>query len=160
MKAFIIVLAAVAALSMQPAAQQSTPAPATARGQAAAAAPAASPLDFEYFKQKVEPIFLEKKPGHARCVVCHQTGTPRLQPLAEGAKTWTEEQSRQNFNAWQRVIVPGNPMASRLLLHPLSKEAGGDHFHGGGKHWESQNDPDFQTIAAWIKGATLSASSR
>jgi hypothetical protein len=71
--------------------------------------------------------------------------------------TWTEEQSRQNFTAWQRVVVPGNPMSSRLLLHPLAKEAGGDHFHGGGKHWESQNDPDFQTIAAWIKGATLSS---
>ena len=122
----------------------------------AAAAATASPLDFNYFKEKVQPIFLKKKPGHARCVVCHETGQPRLQALTEGATTWTEEQSRQNFNNWQRVVSPGNPMSSRLLLHPLAKEAGGDHFHGGGKHWETQNDPDFQTIAAWIKGAKLS----
>jgi len=157
MKAFVASLVFLVAIGVQAAAQQGAPG---GRTGAPPAAPGASPLDFEYFKEKVQPIFLKKMPGHARCVVCHATGTPRLQALAEGATTWTEEQSRQNFNAWQRVVVPGNPMGSRLLLHPLSKDAGGDHFHGGGKHWESQNNPDFQVIAAWIKGATLSGSSR
>ena len=28
-------------------------------------------LDFDYYKTRVEPIFLKKRPGHARCVVCH-----------------------------------------------------------------------------------------
>jgi hypothetical protein len=42
-----------------------------------------------------------------------------------------------------------------LLLHPLSKEAGGDHFHAGGKHWKSQSDPEWQILAAWVNGQTL-----
>ena len=33
----------------------------------------------------------------------------RLQPLPEGAKAWTEEQSRQNFEAVARVVVAGDP---------------------------------------------------
>ena len=36
--------------------------------------PAASPtvvLDFEFFRAQVQPIFLEKRPGYTRCVVCH-----------------------------------------------------------------------------------------
>jgi len=32
---------------------------------------AAQTLDYETFKTKVEPIFLMKRTGHARCVVCH-----------------------------------------------------------------------------------------
>jgi hypothetical protein len=110
-------------------------------------------LDYEFFKTKVQPIFLEKRPGHARCVVCHETGTPRLQPLSEGATTWNEEQSQKNFEAWKRVVVPGNPSMSKLLLHPLAAEAGGDRFHAGGKHWTSQSDPEWRTLADWVNGA-------
>ena len=119
----------------------------------AASPPAASSLDYEFFKTRVQPIFLKKRPGNARCVVCHETGTPRLQALSPGATAWDEEQSQKNFAAWQRVVVPGNPLASRLLLHPLAAEAGGDPFHAGGKHWTSQDDPEWQTLAAWVKGA-------
>ena len=42
-------------------------------------------------------------------------------------------------------------------MHPLARGAGGDPFHGGGKHWESQTDPEWQTLAAWVKGATTLA---
>jgi hypothetical protein len=59
-----------------------------------------SALDFEVFRTRVEPIFLAKRPGHARCISCHATGTPmRLQPLSRGATMWSEEQSRKNFEA-------------------------------------------------------------
>ena len=122
-------------------------------GQQAAASPAASSLDYEFFKTRVQPIFLKKRPGNARCIVCHETGTPRLQSLSPGATTWDEDQSQKNFAAWQRVVVPGKPLASRLLLHPLAAEAGGDPFHAGGKHWTSQSDPEWQTLAAWVNGA-------
>src|SRR5437773_12525126 len=55
-------------------------------------------LDYEMFKTRVQPIFLAKRAGHARCVSCHAGGTPlRLEPLAPGATTWTEDQSRKNF---------------------------------------------------------------
>ena len=120
------------------------------------ASPADGPsLDYAFFKERVQPIFLNKRPGHARCVTCHSHGSPPLQPLAAGANTWTEEQSRANFAVWKQFVVPGNPLKSVMLLHPLAKEAGGDHFHAGGKHWKSQNDPEWQTLAAWVNGQTI-----
>jgi hypothetical protein len=140
---FLIVLMVV--LLLQPPA--SAPAPQTA------GAPAASALDYEYFKTKIQPIFLKKRPGHARCIVCHETGSPRLQLLPEGQTMWDEEASKKNFDAWTRVVVPGKPLASRMLVHPLAHEAGGDPFHAGGKHWTSQDDPEWQTLAAWVNGA-------
>jgi mono/diheme cytochrome c family protein len=117
------------------------------------AAPASSALDFATYKAKVEPLFLEKRPGHARCVVCHSTGTNfRLQALSPGQKAWTGEQSQKNFEMVSRFVLPGVPMKSRLLVMPLSHEAGGVEFHPGGKHWESQDDPEWKTLADWVKG--------
>ena len=119
-----------------------------------AAALGAQTLDYEYFKQKVQPILLFKRPGHARCYVCHSTGTNfRIERLAPGATSWNEQQSRNNFASVKRLVKPGDPLASRLLTHPLAPEAGGDPFHSGGKHWTSQNDPEWQTLANWVKGA-------
>ena len=111
-------------------------------------------LDYSFFKDRVQPVFLKKRPGHARCVTCHSHGAPPLQPLAAGAQTWTEEQSRTNFAMWKQFVVPGKPLKSPLLLHPLAVEAGGDHFHAGGKHWKSQSDPEWQILAAWVNGQT------
>ena len=114
------------------------------------ATPAATSLDYDVFKASVQPIFLAKRPGHARCVTCHSSGTAfRLQPLAPDATTWTEEETRKNFDAVRRVAVPGN-LKSRILVHPLAEEAGGDFFHNGGKHWQSQTDPEWQALRAWI----------
>lgn len=114
-------------------------------------------LDYEFFKQRVQPIFLAKRPGRARCYVCHRGGggTNYLQMLSPGASTWDEEQSRRNFEAVRRLVVPGSPEKSRLLLHPLAEEAGGDEFHGGGRQWTSRDDAEWQTLAAWVKGETL-----
>jgi hypothetical protein len=123
-----------------------------------ASAPASS-LDYTFFRDRVQPIFLAKRPGHARCIVCHDHTNPRLQELSPGAITWSEEQSRKNFEAWQRVVAPGDPMASRMLMHPLAAEAGGDPFHAGGKHWTSQSDPEWQTLVAWVRTGTLTAKS-
>ena len=112
-------------------------------------------LDYAFFKERVQPIFLKKRPGHARCVTCHSHGVPPLQPLAQGAASWTEEQSRKNFEVWKGFVTPGAPEKSMLLRHPLAEEAGGDRFHGGGKHWKSQDDPEWQTLAAWVNGENL-----
>jgi hypothetical protein len=75
-----------------------------------------------------------------------------LQPLDSGATTWTEEESRQNFQAVRRVVVPGS-LKSRLLMHPLEEKAGGDFYHNGGKHFSSQDDAEWQTLKAWVLGA-------
>jgi len=118
-------------------------------------APQQSTLDFEFFKTQVQPIFTTKREGHARCVSCHSVGTTmRLEPLLPGNATWTEEQSRKNFETVRLKVIPGNPDASRLLLHPLAVEAGGDLVHDGGRHWASKNNPEWQTLAAWVRGAT------
>ena len=114
--------------------------------------PAQVTLDYAFFKEKVQPILLKKRAGHARCVTCHDHGSPPLEHLDAGATTWTEEQSRKNFNIWKLFVTPGNPMKSQLLRHPLAESAGGDRFHAGGKHWKSQDDPEWQTLAAWAKG--------
>lgn len=126
----------------------------TAAGGATPAVPAAAPaLDFEAFKSRVQPIFLDRREGFARCYVCHSKGTNfRLQPLERDTTSWTEEQSRKNFEAIQRLVVPGDPLTSRLLTMPLAAEAGGDPFHPGGKRWTSQDDPEWRMLASWVRG--------
>lgn len=120
----------------------------------AAAAPPRRALDFDAFKSRVQPIFLDKRAGFARCYVCHSQGTPfRLQPLSAGATSWNDEESRQNFDAIQRLVVPGDPASSRLLMMPLATEAGGDPFHPGGKRWTSKDDAEWKMLEAWVRGA-------
>lgn len=120
----------------------------------APAAPAPSTLDYAMYKAKIEPLLLEKRPGHARCVVCHSTGTNfRLQPLSPGQKAWTDEQSQKNFQMVSRFVLPGVPMKSRFLVMALAHEAGGVEFHPGGKHWQTQDDPEWKTMADWVKGS-------
>jgi len=122
--------------------------------QTAPPAPAASALNFDVYRAKVEPLLLEKRPGNARCVVCHSRGTNfRLEPLPPGGKTWTEEQSKKNFQMVSRFVLPGVPMKSRFLVMALAHEAGGVEFHPGGKHWQTQDDPEWKTLADWVKAA-------
>ena len=52
----------------------------------------------------------------------------------------------------KKFVRPGNPKESRLLVMPLAHEAGGTEFHPGGKHWESQNDPEWKALADWVNG--------
>jgi hypothetical protein len=122
-----------------------------------AASPAASPsLDYEFFKAKVEPIFLAQRSGHARCVVCHTFNNApfKVVRLSPGSTTWTEEQSRRNFELVQKVAQPGFE-GSKLVVHPLAEEAGGDPHHGGGQQFSSKDDPEWLTLKAFVLGATL-----
>jgi hypothetical protein len=115
-------------------------------------------LDYDYFKAKVQPIFLTKRPDHARCVMCHAGANNmlRLQELSPGATIWNDEQSRKNFETVSKIVqAVDDPLQSKLLLHPLAPEAGGDAFHNGGRQFADKNDPAWKTIADWAKGATL-----
>jgi hypothetical protein len=130
--------------------------PATATMQAQGSGSAASALDFEFFKTKVQPIFIAARDGHTRCISCHSKGTPMiLQKPSPGATTWTEEQSRRNFETVLRRVVPKNLGQSLLLVHPLLAEGGGDFYHSGGKHWNSFLDPEWQILANWVCGRKL-----
>jgi hypothetical protein len=123
------------------------------------AALTAPKLDYEFFKSRVEPVFLIKRPDHARCYVCHveSNNAFRLERLTSGARDWTEEQSRRNFEVVSILVNPGDPDTSRLLLHPLGPEGGGDVFHSGGRQFASKRDPAWRTLAAWVNGATLAS---
>lgn len=122
--------------------------------QAASASIAQESLDYEFFKTRVEPIFLKKRPSHVRCYVCHSENNNafHLEKLTPGSAFWTEEQSRRNFLLVSALVVPGEPGKSRLLLQPLAPESGGNSFHSGGRQFSSKNDPDWETLAQWVSG--------
>ena len=80
-------------------------------------------LDYDFFRAQVQPIFLAERPGHSRCVSCHAQGNRYLQPLSPGAATWSEEQSRQNFEAIRRLVVPGDLPTSVVLYKYLAHKA-------------------------------------
>jgi hypothetical protein len=123
-------------------------------------------LDYEFFKTRVEPIFLKKRSEeHARCYVCHQVmrhggGPLSLDMLPSGASFWTEEQSRHNFEVVSKLVVPGNPSLSLFLRMPLAPEAGGlADTHQGGRQFASEDDPDWKNMKAWVLGEKAGASS-
>lgn len=127
-----------------------------AQGGQAASSSNQPALDYEFFKTKVEPIFLAQRPHRARCVACHaragNNSAFRLVPLSPGSTTWTEEQSRQNFANTQEMVIPGMPDQSPLLFHALAEQGGGDFYHSGGKHFDSKDNPEWQTMKAWVQG--------
>ena len=128
------------------------------RGRALAAPPSAAgaqALSYEYFKGNVQPIFIKKRPGHTRCIVCHAgaNNAMRLTPLAAGAANFNEEQSKTNFETVSRIVVPGKPMESHFLTHPLEPQFGGGMYHSGGRQFETTDDPDWKNMAAWVNGA-------
>ena len=119
---------------------------------------AAATLDYDFYKAKVQPIFLEKRPGHAPCAMCHAGAENmlHLEKLPDGQSAWTEEQTRRNFDTVSKIVqASDDPLKSKILMHPLAPEAGGDAFHSGGRQFANKNDPDWKLIAAWAQGATL-----
>ncbi len=111
-----------------------------------------SELSYDFFKSKVQPIFLKERPGHARCYSCHILSNRilRLEPLSPKSADWNDEQSHKNFQTVQELVNREDPASSKFLLHPLAPEAGGDPFHSGGRQFASQNDPDWRAMAEWV----------
>src|SRR5690349_6799074 len=73
--------------------------------------PATQSADFEFFRKRVEPVFLKYRPNHARCATCHAGGSGGafvLQVLAPGTTKWTEEQSMRNYLIASELVAPGN----------------------------------------------------
>src|SRR5580698_11437955 len=92
---------------------------------------AAATLDYDFFKARVQPIFLEKRPGHAPCVMCHAEANNmlHLEKLPDGQPVWTEEQTRKNFDTVSKIVqAVDDPMTAKILVHPQAPEAGGDAF--------------------------------
>jgi len=128
-----------------------------------ASAQSAPSLDYDFFKSRVEPVFLKKRAGHTRCYVCHGEGSNnafKLEKLPAGERSWSEDQSRRNFAAVSKLVTTGDPATSRLLMQPLAPEAGGNVFHSGGRQFASKQDPDYQVLVQWVSGAKPAARSK
>ena len=112
-------------------------------------------LDYEFFKARVQPIFLTKRDNHVRCYVCHSEATNafKLVHMEKGQTVYTEEDTRKNFETVSRLIMPGEPMKSMLLTRPLAPEHGGHPYHSGGRQFASRNTPEWKTLEQFAKGA-------
>ena len=118
-------------------------------------AEAAPELDFEFFSTCVQQIFLDREDEADRmeCAACHGTGIRGFaQQLPEGRDFWNQQESLANFGLIMRYVDAGNPLGSRLLTHPLDPHDGGDNYHSGGRRWHTQDDPEWQMLAAWVMG--------
>ena len=62
----------------------------------------------------------------------------------------------QNFELIKRVAVPG-VVDSPIVMHPLDEKAGGHAHHGGGQQFESQSDPAWQTLKAFVMGEKVAS---
>ena len=71
----------------------------------ASVSPRAAPvLDYDFFKARVEPIFLEKRMSHTRCYVCHAESNNafRLERLPLPAPPSGAMSSRGAISRWPR----------------------------------------------------------
>ncbi len=110
------------------------------------------PLDFEFFRACVQPVFASPRAGHIRCSNCHTAGLIGFAPAPENGTAWNDEEARRAFATITRLVVPGNPEQSRFLLKPLHPDGGGSYTHNGPRRWQSRTDPEWQMLAQWVRG--------
>ena len=68
--------------------------------------------------------------------------------------------ARTDLEMISALVNPGDPATSRLLLHPLAPEAGGDIFHSGGRQFRSKDDAAWKSLVQWVNGAKLDDDAR
>jgi hypothetical protein len=111
------------------------------------------PLDFTFFRSCVQPIFQKPREGHIRCSNCHGVGQMGFAPVPAGGRSdWNDEEAKRAFQVVTRLVVPGNPVQSRFLLKPLHPDGGGSYAHNGVRRWQTRDDPEWQMLAAWVRG--------
>ena len=112
--------------------------------------------DVEIYRDTVETVFMEDRGGTtsgiASCVMCHtwQTSIRFSLETPETEAGWTSEQSQRNLDVIGQLINTADPASSRLLLKPLSGDAGGLP-HTGGTFWTSTDDPEYGRLLQWIQ---------
>lgn len=110
------------------------------------------PLDFEFFRACVQPVFASPREGHIRCSNCHATGLIGFAPVPANGTAWNDEEARRAFATITRLVIPGNPEQSRFLLKPLHPDGGGSYTHNGPRRWGTRTDPEWQMLAQWVRG--------
>ena len=110
-------------------------------------------VDFQFYRACVHPNVLSVgNYGQLACTSCHAGGSAGFAPLGASGGALTEAEARQGFEVLQRLIVPGDTERSRFLLKPLHPDGGGSYAHNGVRRWQNRSDPEWQTLAAWIRG--------
>lgn len=104
-------------------------------------------VDVEFYRACVHPIFFEAPYGALQCANCH-------------GQEFAQADPDESWRAVQRLIEPGYPTQSRLLMHPLHPDGGGDYAHNGVRRWSSQDEPEWQMLAAWLRGERSGADCR
>jgi hypothetical protein len=110
------------------------------------------PLDFEFFRACVQPVFANPREGHIKCSNCHASGIIGFAPSPQDGTAWSDQEASRAFSTISRLIVPGNPEQSRFLLKPLHPDGGGSYTHNGPRRWQSRADPEWQMLAQWVRG--------
>ena len=93
--------------------------------------------ELETYRGTVESVFMEDRGGtiggYASCVMCHtwQTSVRFSLETPNSNAGWSSEQSMRNFEVVSQLIDTADPESSRLLLKPLSPDAGGLTHTGG-----------------------------
>jgi len=123
-----------------------------ASGDPSATADPIVEVDFEFFRSCVQPIFVNPIDNAMPCAECH-SGVFAIPPPVNSY--WTVEQSQLAFEELIYLIDPGRPDSSRFLHKPLHPNAGGDLMHNGGRRWYSQDDPERQALADWVRGDSV-----
>ena len=122
-------------------------------------------LDYEYFKQNVEPILTAKGADGLACVNCHANHTIFQLREPDEFGELTHADSRFNYSAATTVVNLADPANSLLLNKPtrrLDDVGVGDSqrlTHGGGLRWPTGRDSaEYRTILRWIQGQRLGSS--
>ena len=115
-------------------------------------AKAEPPVDFEFFRACVQPMFANPREGHIQCSNCHAAGLIGFAPAPQDGKAWSDQEAKRAFATVTRLIIPGNPEQSRFLLKPLHPDGGGSYTHNGPRRWPTRNDPEWQLLAQWVRG--------
>src|SRR5712692_2685736 len=108
------------------------------------AAQAVPSPDFEFFKSRVEPIFLKKRPGHARWYFCHVVGSGanaadtvfHLEKLSPGLSPTARNRQRYRLRSPAACLpLPAcpqpRPTAAPFLPHPSARRQPGTERSAG-----------------------------
>jgi hypothetical protein len=109
-------------------------------------------LDFEFFRACVQRVFANPREGHIRCTNCHSGGLIGFAPQPQSGDAWSDQEAKRAFETISRLIIPGNPEQSRFMLKPLHPDGGGSYTHNGPRRWQTRKDPEWQMLAAWVRG--------
>jgi hypothetical protein len=158
---WLAVLAVTASLGVLVAVGGAPPPEVGSADAVAAVAPDAQELPgFAYYRENIEPMFVRPRGypdrgGEAACVMCHVWQTSLRLALEDMTETpdgwsWTEAQSRANYEVVTQLVNASDPESSKLLRKPLAASAGGE-GHTGGTFWESTDDAEYQVALDWIE---------